>query len=683
MKDFTDFLNSDDPPVASAPSTKDHSDFLDAPDTRTETKGHRFQQYKAPESVIGRMFAKFAPDLIDIAGGVTSTARGGLNLASEGLGDRLFPTTGFSTGTDVDKDSWNYIGGTIVDPVSTAVGMGVGKLVNTVPAMTKGYKAVEAVRASNAARAAGTVAQKVKLVPETILRAGVTGGGAGASTAYLASEGDADSTTMGGVFGTGIGLGIPVAGKILQKTGGFLSDYAGDALGKVKAGQIAREAAGDNLPAIRARLANAPGDLTAGQAVFGINQDPFQALQSVAQSKDSKSFYRQLMERQARQREGMLSAATPDLATAEANRATQFAADNAIAKGAANRARLVRETTVMPPKPVITPTPSNLQPGMTTNVVTPGSIPANLPGIPAIESLKGNPVIGSVIADARRMAAGRQNLPAHLSDLTDDQIADILKDPTKSLEGLQLMKAAIDARFSKNPSAESALAKYDDETITKVKKAFTGAVDTSIPEYGQSRANYATNSGPVNQSMIMEQLRQKLVNPLAEGEQRAGVFAAALDRGQNSALKAAGLNTRFNDSIEAALTPQQFQTIEDISSSLINQRALNKQAREGAGALETIVGENLGKQMKLPGYISTPVNTLNKMIELLTRKVSNQTIEAISEGMKSGRTATEMLDTLPAAERNRILLALGQSGRAVPAVTGIYGAASQGKKEKP
>lgn len=664
MADYTDFLD--------APDDARHDGFLNAPDTRTETKGHSFKQYNPSESFLGKLFGKYAPDVIDWAAGATGTMRGAMNLVSPGSGSKTFPTSGPGLPFEANPESGAYLAGSITDPAAAALGYGAGKLVQAVPMVTKAYRSAEAVRAANAARTAGTAAQNVPLTVEQIARSAVAGGGAGAGAGYLASEGDLENTAKGGLFGAGVGGVLPVAGKGIQLGLGKSTDMLFGRGGQVKAGQIARAAAGENLPQIRTAMENAPADLSAGQAAFGINQDPWQALGRLGETRDTASFYRQLMERQAQQRVGMLSGVTPDLAAAEANRTTQFGTDIAAARDAASRARLVREASVMPPKPAVTLTPSNLQPGMTTNVVTPGPIPSNFPGIPAIEALKANPVINAVVADARRMAAGRQNLPQQFGDLTDAQITDILKDPTKSLEGLQLMKAAIDARFSKNPSTESALAKFDDATITKVKKAFTGAVDMSIPEYGQARANFATNSEPINQAKVLEGLRQKLVNPLDSGKDRAGVFTAALDRGEQSVLRQSGLNTRFNDSIEAALTPQQFQTVSDISSALTNQQALNQQAKAGAGGLETIMQDQAGK-FRLPNLFNQKVALANKFLEVAEKYLTGDSIKAISKGMQSGKTALEMLDTLPAAERNRAFMWIGQAGRMAPTAAGTTG----------
>jgi len=650
---YDDFLNALD--------DNRHDAFLNAPATKAETKGHTFKQYNPNESVLGRLFGKYAPDVVDWAGGATSTARGGLNLVSPGLGEKTFPITGGGLPYDVNKESLPYISGQITDPYAATIGFGAGKVVQAVPAVTNAYKA------ANATRTAGTAAKNVPLTAETVLRSGVGGAAGGAGTGYLASEGDTNSTTMGGLFGGALGATFPIAGKAIQGTAGWLTDLVKNRLGQVKAGQIAREAAGTNLPAIRSAMGNAPADLTAGQAALGINQDPWQALAATAAKNDPASFYRQLLERQASQREGMLSGVTPDLGIAEANR-SGASAQAYPAAFATDRARQAA-VTVGPVRPEF----------VVTNPSTGGGyfkppIPLTPQLPPSIQALSSEPIMLSAAREAADVIRIDPKIPDALrTTLTDN--------PMGSAQGLHAMKLAIEAQL-KNPNQQSALAKYSQSSLQTIRTQLVKALGEVSPEYSAAREQFARLSEPVNQANVLEQLRQRLVNPLNPGQQRAGVFTSALDRGQESALKAAGLDTRFTGTIQEALTPQQFQTVNQIADALTNQQALATQAKAGAGALEQITGEALGRQMKLPGYMAAPVTVTNKLLELLTGKVNRQTIEAISKGMQSGRTAAEMLDTLPTSERNRALLALGQADTIAPTVAGTFGAAQKYPKKE-
>ena len=70
---------------------------------------------------------------------------------------------------------------------------------------------------------------------------------------------------------------------------------------------------------------------------------------------------------------------------------------------------------------------------------------------------------------------------------------------------------------------------------------------------------------------------------------------------------------------------------------------------------------------------------MNKVMELAEKNLSTETKLALSEGMKSGKTALEMLDTLPTAEKNKLLTIMGQAGKlsgGAGAVSGVQAGGS-------
>ena len=619
-----------------APSKVDA--FLDAPTTRTETKAHSFKQYDPSSSMIGKLFGKYAPDVLDIASGMTSTLRGAVNMVSPGAITENQTSSSLGLPYNADKESAGYMAGQIIDPAALATGAGVGKVVQAVPTITKGFKAAQ-------------LSAKSPLTIEAIGRGAATGAATGAGVGYLASEGDTQDASTAGLFGGALGAAVPLGGWAVQRGTGKLIDMATGRTGQVSAGQVARKAAGDKLGDIRTALSSAPSDITAGQAAVDVGSPKWSALSKFGESRGGQSdFYYDLMKRQEAARQGLLTGVTPDLESALATRSTNFNAANDVAKKAAQLSRTARETTVMPPQPNVEIVPSKLQPGATTKIVTPGNTPENLPGITSLESLKQNPVINSVMADARRMASSRSGLPSDLAGLTDDQIKDIIKDPMKSLEGIQMMKAAIDARFAKNPSAESALSKYDDATITKVKSALMGGVKKAFPEYEAARAGFAADSAPVNQANILNTLSDILKNSVG-GKERATPFMNALGRGEESALKKAGINTRFSDTADV-LTGKQMGAVNEVGRQLTRDQELSRQAIAGASDLETTVGSGV----RLPNLMDQKAALANKVLEYADKFLHGKTHAAIAEGMKSGKSAIEMLDTLPTAEKNRMLL---------------------------
>jgi hypothetical protein len=114
------------------------------------------------------------------------------------------------------------------------------------------------------------------------------GGVAGGTTAALINP-SIDEAGTGALIGAGVATVAPPVVKTLAKSAGFLKDAFTGRLAAVKAGQISRDIAGDQIAAIRAALAAAPEDLTAAQAAAGVQKNAFQALGAFASKTDEIS----------------------------------------------------------------------------------------------------------------------------------------------------------------------------------------------------------------------------------------------------------------------------------------------------------------------------------------------------------------------------------------------------------
>ena len=168
----------------------------------------------------------------NLAGGMTGLLRGGANLASDGLGERIWPTEG-----SVDKTSAGYLTGSLLDPVAYATGLG-------------------GMQAANLFTKAPVIGKSLANVGAQ----GVIGGGVGGAAAGALSE---DSTAYGGgVVGALLGGFIPAAAKI----GGYAIDRIGGTYPALRAKEIISKAYGDSLDAARQFWQNASPELTATQA---------------------------------------------------------------------------------------------------------------------------------------------------------------------------------------------------------------------------------------------------------------------------------------------------------------------------------------------------------------------------------------------------------------------------------
>jgi len=195
----------------------------------------------------------------DYLSGLTGTMRGAANLASEGLGSRIWPQT--------QGDSAAKIAGQVLDPVAWGVGGGVAKVLPYAPVFGKG--AVEGIKA--------------------MVRNAAPGGVAGGIIGGLSDDGDIAS---GAGFGAVAGAALPalLGGAAKRATAVKEAVYPSP-------GGIAVRAAGDRekdvIDALRTTRSNVPGvNLTAGEASVPANSAEFAALQNlVAKGKGPSEYF--------------------------------------------------------------------------------------------------------------------------------------------------------------------------------------------------------------------------------------------------------------------------------------------------------------------------------------------------------------------------------------------------------
>jgi hypothetical protein len=175
-------------------------------------------------------------------------------------------------------------------PILTGGGELAGEVVGTGPVgrfIAAPLEAAGASRLAQAVRTGGfsTGAPVTSRAANLGIRAA---GGAltGGATAALINPAEAGT---GATAGATLAVVAPPVVQTLAKGAGFLKDAFGGQLAAVKAGKISRDVAGERIGAIRAALAAAPDDLTAAQATAGVQRNAFQALGAFANKTDEMS----------------------------------------------------------------------------------------------------------------------------------------------------------------------------------------------------------------------------------------------------------------------------------------------------------------------------------------------------------------------------------------------------------
>jgi hypothetical protein len=84
------------------------------------------------------------------------------------------------------------------------------------------------------------------------------------------------------------------------------------------------------------------------------------------------------------------------------------------------------------------------------------------------------------------------------------------------------------------------------------------------------------------------------------------------------------------------------------------------QASQGQDALRDLMLSHLNK-FRLPSYLSAVFSTANKGIQILEGAIGKKTMSALTEGFKTGKGTEELLSTLPAEQRSKVIQWMSQT----------------------
>lgn len=512
---------------------------------------------------------------------------------------------------------------------------------------------------------------------------------------------------------TPIAKGVETAARVtkpLAKGTGSIVDLVTGNRPKVKARNIAREAAGDNISAIRAANEAAPESLTAGQAAYGINQDTWQALSDLAQKSDKSSFYRVKADEL---RNNQLS----DLAQVAGGR-TQAAAKSS---RVASKSRLSELTNPMRESAL-----------SKANIA--GKIQPKLEReLSSLEQMASNKV-----EDARRFNAAGERAQARAD--SNYPVEGYPRTPGKYtyMDELRQRAEQVVNKSAKDSLAYGEAARFKEYQLESLKQSglspltsnqIVSSIKKSLknPEIGVDDLNRAVlnnvanklkqwtdkGTGVIDASALYE-IRKSAINseierllPNADARTKSVRAASLLAQVKpliDNAIERAGgsgwkdyLKTyedgiqkinqtklaskaidMFNDSpesfiklvngddvkaIEKVFGPNSYDIVKEMGSNLAPLRkvsselerdiAIGKQAKSGARGLSRILDNNNSK-IRVP-FVGAKARAANEVLNNLQDKVSSKTLDVIVEGMKSGKSANEMLDAVPAVDRYKVL----------------------------
>ena len=391
-------------------------------------------------------------------------------------------------------------------------------------------------------------------------------------------------------------VAFPATAQMGAAAAGKATDLVKGKLPVLQAADIANRSAGADRAAIVAALENAkPGD-TAAQAAAGVKSDLWSALGDFAKRADTTSGYSRQAADQVAGRVSSLEAVKPDLARSVDARESASTPLYRAARGAGD-------------------------------VVDASGIAKKIDDL--IERNPGNP---ELLREMSRLKSGLYDADENIR-VNAEQIASVM-------DGLKASIANKENKFILNQ-------------LVSIKDDLANA----IPGYKQAQDTFATMSKPVNQSQVLGEMLSTLEKP--GGGERAAPFLGVLGRGEEAMLKRSTGYPRYESGdLPGVLSGRgQMAAVNKVAAELERDASIKSGAAAGAGGFERVLGENLA-QFKLPNWINAKIAVTNRALSELEQRVNKKTIDIVVEGMRSGKTALEVMQALPAKERITVLKVL-------------------------
>ena len=122
---------------------------------------------------------------------------------------------------------------------------------------------------------------------------------------------------------------------------------------------------------------------------------------------------------------------------------------------------------------------------------------------------------------------------------------------------------------------------------------------------------------------------------------------------------------KYNIAME--LATDTLNVLEKEAKSHLARVASSKQATEGQKTLATVIQQNTSR-FRIPSFLNFWATTSNKALAELQEKIGIKTTNILSKAAQNPQAAADLLESLPASERSRVLNAIKNSTRVKPAI---------------
>jgi hypothetical protein len=448
-----------------------------------------------------------------------------------------------------------------------------------------------------------------------------------------------------------------VAGPLLAQGAGKLMDLR--KIPQNKALDIVRQAAGSDLPeVINALRAGQGKGLSAAQALADVNNPTLQALIDRVTARDPR-FLRALDTVQDAESINALSKLAGGKTAADVRATTQQAKENLntitgpMREASMARANLGKyvadEAALREANDLATMVASGGQ-------IDPVRFAAQATGAEkALRSVGIKPLEGGPLA--RQIGAVAKNPTFAANDLIEGSVKQIADDITKwtgnggvidvaALEGIR--KNSVTAAIAKLRPGMDATSQRNAAAgvLSRIKPMIDDAIEAAG---GTGWRDYLKTHASGMQKIAEKQLTGEALR-LFKTDKNA--FVRLVQNESPEAVEKILGPGKYNIAVELAegtLAP-----LEAEAAKVIRNANIKSQVENGQTALKELLLQNMSK-FRLPSYLSAVAATTNKGLNILENKIGQKTMATLTEALKTPEGAAQLLESLPAAERNRVL----------------------------
>ena len=121
--------------------------------------------------------------------------------------------------------------------------------------------------------------------------------------------------------------------------------------------------------------------------------------------------------------------------------------------------------------------------------------------------------------------------------------------------------------------------------------------------------------------------------------------------------RAGGRGAPRFESLSEVLSSEQLAKVREITKQLETQSAIGQQISPGQQRASDLIKDELANH-RIPNTLNTYATIANRVLDTVGLKVGRKTIEKLAESALSSNSFDELLATLPASERNKVLEAI-------------------------